>query len=157
MVASDRAKCTKTISLYGKEAINVLIYRRRPNYTPRHPRACSTAHGRSIDIQDVGSELERISRARAIPGGILPFYEPILPKRSRQIKAIFACQKRTSKPKKLANEVPPRRGRDLILLPHVLSYLGTPRQAWNEVKPLATPGAGTPSRVSRLAEPMPQA
>ena len=31
-------------------------------------------------VQDVGLELERISRARAIPGGILPFYEPILPK-----------------------------------------------------------------------------
>ena len=79
------------------------------------------------------------------------------PKRSRQIKPIFGSQEGTSKPKWLENEVPPRRGRDLILLPHVLPHLGTPRQAWNEVKPLATPDAGTSSRVSRLAEPMSQA
>jgi len=69
----------------------------------------------------------------------------------------FAVKRVPVKPKQLANEVPPRRGRDLILLPHVLSYLGTPRQAWNEVQPLATPDAGTSSRVSRLAEPMSQA
>ena len=64
---------------------------------------------------------------------------------------------RTSRPISLAKEVPPRRERDLILLPHVLSYPGTPRQAWNEVQPIATPGAGTSSRVSRLAEPTSQA
>ena len=34
---------------------------------------------------------------------------------------------RTSRPISLAKEVPPRRERDLILLPHVLSYPGTPR------------------------------
>ena len=69
----------------------------------------------------------------------------------------FAVKRVPVKPKQLANEVPPRRGRDLILLPHVLPYLGTPRQAWNEVQPLATPDAGTSSRVSRLAEPTSQA
>ena len=72
-------------------------------------------------------------------------------------KACLCRSTRTSRPISLAKEVPPRRERDLILLPHVLSYLGTPRQAWNEVQPIATPGAGTSSRVSRLAEPTSQA
>ena len=54
----------------------------------------------------------------------------------------FACRKVPLSTFSPANEVPPRRGRDLTLLPHVLSYLGTPRQAWNEVQPIATPDAG---------------
>ena len=79
------------------------------------------------------------------------------PKTISSEEAYLRRSTRTSRPISLAKEVPPRRERGLILLPHVLSYPGTPRQAWNEVKLIVTPGAGTSSRVSRLAEPMSQA
>ena len=74
VLSSARAECTNATKSYGRRAKRCTVYRARPPQTPRHPLACSTAHGLSAGMYITGGWRQRIIRARPIPADVLPAF-----------------------------------------------------------------------------------
>ena len=124
----NRVECTDTMALYGTATEMGWRDLLRSRRVLLGHLTSSLAQDLSIGMHMVGGGLDWVSIPGAVLGKHLPFWQILreflagLPETLK-----FACQKVPLSTISPANEVPPRRGRDLILLPHVLSYPGAPR------------------------------